>query len=1574
MKSEIKSHQQSRSGITLLFTISMIVLFLLMGTTFVVVANNFFRASVRRGLTSVNVVDGDSLLDRAFFMAYRGPSLDDVNSPLRGGHSILEDMYGYGISGTLTGPGTPIGTSALISLNVSNEFIQLRDNAGITLPDNSYADGILNGRVITITSGEARGYSTRIVSHALFGTDLQIVIPRDKDGIDWAAVTATDTLIINGREFSGFGSGQIAGGPLPSPDAGPMSILQANSLAPNQIGVSRADLTAATGYASNSQGPNEPYDAPDHQNMLLAGEDIDGNPIPSGHRDRLYTNQPHGSVAEARQLTFRPIYLDADNDGIADPGSTATAAFDANNRFNDQTGDLTDLNSENFLANLEVDNDGDGQNDSVWIDIGLPIQTDNQGRKFRPLVAYRIVDMDGRLNLNAHGMNADTATGSAVRQGSGYGVPEISLSGVLGGQYANLLGLRYGDDGVPGNLNNALSVNYNVGQKLFGHPVPNTLSGFLFGTGVDFYASTSLAFPGANADEFPEFVGGTAITGVNNSVSPYLSDFSIGGGVGDSHIQPFEFESILRKHDVDSNLTATRISDALRSQLRTNSESLTTDSYEVAIPATPRSILELLRDRILARNGNNVAAMQSTFRILIGADPTPGGDIIQLISKEMLMGGRFDLNRALGNGVDDDGDGVIDDLEELELVAQDTSNPAPQHLNPVFDLDNQNNFNAGDSQAKSLMAHQLYVLALLTAGDDVATLPTLYPDLPAPAPAGSDVLSYRRAVAQWAVNIVDFRDPDSIMTVMEYDVDPFNTTYVDGDLTSDEGAERGIVYGAERPELLMTEASAYHDRQLADLATDPSGDRYNGGAGGDDDWDSPRLPQSSAFIELYHPYRQSFGGATGFQTLPNELIKETDFSSARPNNGVELDKRAPDDTPVWRILVQRGSQAATPNENVRSVFFVDPAGSPAPTFGDVFFPSSAFDPISPGGYAVIGGSGNIAGRNMTTFGSLSGIIGEPTVAEVNQTRSIELLNNQVVVRDWNGSAVVAQPARPCTTIVIDSSTSATGPVPYPRGFTLSDPNGGYNPANIDIVRDGIVVMNTAFPPAPEPRDRPFDAVVATSTTYRDADDIEAVWTNGVKKDGNYQFRVLRLQRLADPTSAYDPIVNPYITVDVANVDLLAYNGLANNPQNESDNSTPPASPPVEERGVTASGVVILPLPGDTRMGGIERGEEIAAQNDKATARRQLFRTGGRDPGFNNDIGFQAGDGHNLSYRFVNAGERLETLGMRNEAYNDTTPFGWLAWNNRLFANGMEIANVPMLSSEGIIRYFARPEADMPALGTTAESDDAFAFFFGDDQFAHLPGFGGVNRGGNFESNRFDRILEFVEVPNRFLGSETFLNAPVAKTGALLFNLNPPFHSIPNFRYPGKVNLNTIYEQDVWDAVIRGFGDAGLAGATGFNNFRADRNRVDGPTDFGGLYTTAEGGEFVEGSRGRKGALAGLFRRVDPLDPTSRVVTDSANDTTIGRGTDIGSAAFRNETRTRLGAAMTTRSSVFAFWITIGYFEVDEYGRVGAELGADEGQVRRNRAFYMVDRSIPVALEPGKNHNVEDAVLVRTILE
>ena len=104
----------------------------------------------------------------------------------------------------------------------------------------------------------------------------------------------------------------------------------------------------------------------------------------------------------------------------------------------------------------DVDNDGDGVPDSIWVDLGLPVQQSPDGRRYKPLFAILCLDMDGKLNLNAHSnwrhtpsttgapsrfakvtapfaRNDPTSTSASyyLKVGSGYGPAEISLHPVI---------------------------------------------------------------------------------------------------------------------------------------------------------------------------------------------------------------------------------------------------------------------------------------------------------------------------------------------------------------------------------------------------------------------------------------------------------------------------------------------------------------------------------------------------------------------------------------------------------------------------------------------------------------------------------------------------------------------------------------------------------------------------------------------------------------------------------------------------------------------------------------------------------------------------------------------------------------------------------------------------------------------------------------------------------------------------------------------------------------------------------------------------------------------------------------
>ncbi len=55
----------------------------------------------------------------------------------------------------------------------------------------------------------------------------------------------------------------------------------------------------------------------------------------------------------------------------------------------------------------DVDNDNDGVPDSIWVDIGNPVQEAEDGTRYKALVAFLIIDLDSRLNVNAHGLADD---------------------------------------------------------------------------------------------------------------------------------------------------------------------------------------------------------------------------------------------------------------------------------------------------------------------------------------------------------------------------------------------------------------------------------------------------------------------------------------------------------------------------------------------------------------------------------------------------------------------------------------------------------------------------------------------------------------------------------------------------------------------------------------------------------------------------------------------------------------------------------------------------------------------------------------------------------------------------------------------------------------------------------------------------------------------------------------------------------------------------------------------------------------------------------------------------------------
>ncbi len=120
-----------------------------------------------------------------------------------------------------------------------------------------------------------------------------------------------------------------------------------------------------------------------------------------------------------RALAFldprRKLYSDLDGDGNMFDGNpdfsgsnptptlNEVIAVNSSSTFNSLKQRIRELAIWMCNGPWDVDNDGDGVPDSVWVDFDLPTQVVGNGTIVKPLVAALIEDLDGRININAAG-------------------------------------------------------------------------------------------------------------------------------------------------------------------------------------------------------------------------------------------------------------------------------------------------------------------------------------------------------------------------------------------------------------------------------------------------------------------------------------------------------------------------------------------------------------------------------------------------------------------------------------------------------------------------------------------------------------------------------------------------------------------------------------------------------------------------------------------------------------------------------------------------------------------------------------------------------------------------------------------------------------------------------------------------------------------------------------------------------------------------------------------------------------------------------------------------------------------
>jgi hypothetical protein len=732
----------------------------------------------------------------------------------------------------------------------------------------------------------------------------------------------------------------------------------------------------------------------------------------------------------------------------------------------------------------------------------------------------------------------------------------------------------------------------------------------------------------------------------------------------------------------------------------------------------------------------------------------------------------------------------------------------------------------------------------------------------------------------------------------------------------------------------------------------------------DADFDQRFMPRDAFFVELYNPWN-------GDSRRPAELYE---FPTG-PNHktGLLLDKTSTvGDSPIWRLLIVGTDE--DPASNSASIFeggdpegkFLDPDHpdpdsrpddqyeersvyfvSVAPGIGDgrefstdVF--NTGIPALLPGGYAVIGSSGQLDGSGDDP--RYISYMGDRVDGDKAQTRRIELdpFNSRVEVlptdQDVNFSEVVSHTDWPPA-----EHSVVTVPINKPRSLSVSEPVDGYDRENFDGVH---------FVP---PRDLPLDADPQLASEFRRT----VMMQNGTTES----FRIVHLQRLANPLQPHDKTLNPYRTIDSMTVNLKSFNG-----RSDLDPDTV-----VDQNEFTT----------------LQRGYGTGDQNllwaqvpAKASPDVVLGEKIDTGPLTEPQTPFDHYLKHTLGFLNINYGPPLPVNAV-TPPLTPSQPFPWLTWFNRPFVSQYELLQVPRSRSSRLLSDFTLPHG----------SDEPNAL---NEPFGHLLNFFTPLSDTPQDSGpSFHRILEYLHVPSRFGGTTTELDASTFQDqgGSQLGteHFHPPFNFVSRYRVPGRVNINTINSETVFNAI---FGASPNGGQTSFQDLVDSRRGYEGS---GQLAPDSEYPTFVVNPfRSYSGhplvPLSSMQRPVgrDEYDLAATLLRPNS------QGTDplftswsmqhhnnaSRNSYFYYEGVQRLGNLVTTRSNVYAIWITVGYFQVDRLkdkegkirDRLGKEIGLDTNEIHRHRAFYMVDRSIPVAFEPGQNHNVDRAVLIRRFIE
>jgi hypothetical protein len=1731
-----RGRRQPKRGVVLLMVVSLLALFLLMGVTFAVLAMQY-NSSAKMQAEVERYGDPPMLeMDLAF-----GQLLYDT--PNRGslqGASLLRDMYGNDhVMAQVSGN---ISTDTQKTCNGHFTVFGLTSTSAM-----SDVPGFYNGRVLTFITGNCAGFSTRIAGYEprdpVSGLREVFIEPIRSSVNTTVTPVSGDEFVINGQPFNGMGYGYDRvtyrlDAVVDTTNNRPAVLLPHYAAYPER-GVYSSSGGAL--YAPYAAGVDEAWDTPDYQNMalslvppgLLAARIGSTNQFtvplfPAFHRPDLlaywmdasrwpgagtFSLQSDANHRDlARQIIFRPMPWDHPNFTGSNPDLTPTsnndAGYEAILRKMAQLNALQSLGGGGYYEAIwDVDNDGDGVRESVWVDAGLPVMTAPNGRRYKRLFAYLVKDLDGRVNINVHGNKAQTDNNNLANatlnypfpafgptaqpaaatfpnnnrvlptfartlqlpRGLGFGPAEVDFQFVMSAagfgttDYTTLLNGRYGPDGAPGlsGTDDPLSV-----LRMSGVPYNYVAQDSWYGSPPDVWGRSAVAVdPGGRPFFYRGGFPTTPTTASETWDDPYEMEWDAATAVNDTPYSVTDMEQLLRLHDAGYQYFPGRLANTLPNlfnnagqpaanvDLQRVRESLTTMGSNV--PVVPG----VFRYQDRPANGTfthtEVPTVVNLYKRRLQEDGTvdvtdPAAlrvALSKLMPWEFWQGKPFNINRYLGNGVNDNSGTNWATDEPVEQGSGEqgwgtngmTGSSAPSggalpnvggfsgqqaYATNGVDADNNGTPDQANDQmfARQLLARHLYCL-ILAIKDSSYNPPNV---------AGTqNTESTRKMIAQWAVNVVDFRDPDGIITGFEYDVNPWNGWDVDGNLATDnESPDRRVVWGCESPELILKEAIAFHDRRTKDTDHDPTTKERGETMDPDPHVDQFRVPQGSLFFELYCPrthgmYNQVAGQEALYNPqMPFELYDKTTGKLA-------LNRMSPNGQhPVWQVAVSTiradatrlpAAQIAQPGweranyrdptdpaimgqdrynlvydgtntvEIDRYVWFTNNDGGMAnPKRNRVFYNQRNWNTqLAPGQYMVVGPRETThIGSNNTDVGSTNGYWhgNSPQRIVLNATTGVEIFDAAGNPTSKLSTPPATAEIQPVVAMVADTrppdawamAAQANRRVglnvtePLPQAIA---PDPIYYPEYNDM-NDGRVPFDAYDDPATPANTLPDEPL----------DNTRLIGQANMLQSNVYANRAgIFLQRLADPTRDWDPRTNPYITVDFAPVDVTVFSG-----EEDTNRQVMVGMPPMPED-VDPSD----PPPGNDRIPKLATGQRGVVKGNPWFPAFTTTNLTTPAPGSSTQRYMELGLHHTFGY----LNESLGTIrgAVNGAAYagdpaDADRPFPWLTWNNRPFMNPAELLLVPTCAPNRLMLEMSPNNPVVPnAAGNpyTANTANDVKWPYG-----HLLNFFQSSGTDNTAMN-LARLFDYVETPSNFVGNERWYS-PNQMTGAGASPwpayrpphlYRPPFNSLSRFRDPGKINLNTISDLNVWKAII-GYDPGAVLGGlrTPADEFFLSRQGYAGsigqmnqayPSIFSNPFRPADAADLMPNAANMRKAPAevGLLRQSTSRTGEPLLAYKSAD---LAIDTDR-NPYFRYQGLQKIANSVGTQSNCYAVWVTVGYFEVEDTAisnthpdgfMLGQELGLDTGETERHRAFYLIDRSIPVGFIPGLKLNTDNCVLLR----